>query len=106
MAYVPQVVAHHHASKLRAADLRRRHGIRNTLWFTWLRRPLRSAVVRTVLLVRRLPRDRVTVQGLGDAVRGVPWVLRERAVVPPHVERGYRKLEDMQLDGGARRYVS
>lgn len=106
MSYVPQVVAHHHASPLRDAHLRRRHGIRNTLWFTWLRRPLPSAAVRTARLLRRLPRDRVTAQGLGDAIRGLPWVLRERNPVPAGVERGYRQLEDMQLNGTARNYVS
>ncbi|HET7328436.1 MAG TPA: glycosyltransferase [Nocardioidaceae bacterium] len=106
MAYVPDVVAHHHASQQRDAHLRRRHGIRNSLWFTWLRRPLPSAVRRTARMLVRLPRDRVTVLGVGDALRGLPWVVRERRVVPPHLERGYRQLEDMQLDGKARRYVS
>lgn len=106
MAYVPDVVAHHYASRIRDSHLRRRHGIRNTLWFTWLRRPLWHAVLRTFRLLRRLPRDRVTAQGVGDAVRGLPWVIRERNPVPAHIERGYRQLEDMQLNGGARRYVS
>jgi N-acetylglucosaminyl-diphospho-decaprenol L-rhamnosyltransferase len=106
MAYVPEVVAHHQASKARDAHLRRRQGIRNTLWFTWLRRPWPSALRRTVRLLRALPRDRVTVAGVLDAVRGAPWVLRERHVVPPHVEQGYRSLEEMQLRSQARRYVS
>lgn len=106
MTYVPEIVAHHHASRNRDSHLRRRHGIRNTLWFTWLRRPLPSAALRTVRLLRRLPRDRVTASGVGDAVRGLPWVLRERRPVPAHLERGYRQLEDMQLNGGARKYVS
>ncbi|OBI23248.1 glycosyl transferase [Mycobacterium sp. E2462] len=106
MSYVPEIVAHHHASRLRDAHLRRRHGIRNTLWFTWLRRPLPSATLRTARLLRRLPRDRVTALGVVDAIRGVPWVLRERNPVPPHVERGYRLLEDSQLNGKARNYVS
>jgi N-acetylglucosaminyl-diphospho-decaprenol L-rhamnosyltransferase len=106
MAYAPDVVAHHQASKARDAHLRRRHGIRNTLWFTWLRRPWPSALRRTVRLLRTLPRDRVTVAGVLDAVRGAPWVLRERHVVPPQVEQGYRSLEEMQLRSEARRYVS
>lgn len=106
MSYVPELVAHHRASRLRDAHLRRRHGIRNTLWFTWLRRPLPSAAVRTARLLRRLPRDRVTAQGVGDAIRGLPWVLRERDPVPAYVERGYRRLEEMQLNGTARNYVS
>jgi GT2 family glycosyltransferase len=106
MTYVPEVVAHHHASRLRDPHLRRRHGIRNTLWFTWLRRPLPSAALLTVRLLQRLPRDRVTARGVGDALRGLPWVVRERKPVPAHMERGYRLLEDMQLNGGARKYVS
>lgn len=106
MVYVPDVVAHHHASTARDSHLRRRHGIRNTLWFTWLRRPLPSAVRRTARLATRVPRDRITAYAVADALRGAPWVWRERHVVPDHVERGYQQLEDMQLNGGARRYVS
>jgi hypothetical protein len=33
-------------------------------------------------------------------------VVRERHPVPAVMERGYRLLEDMQLNGGARKYVS
>ncbi len=106
LAYVPEVVAHHHASVLRDAHLRRRHGIRNTLWFTWLRRPLRSALRRTVRLLRGLPRDRVTAHALLEAAGGIPWVLRERDPVPPGVEAGYQLLETSQLTSKARRYVS
>jgi N-acetylglucosaminyl-diphospho-decaprenol L-rhamnosyltransferase len=106
LAYVPEVVAHHHASKLRDADLRRRHGIRNTLWFTWLRRPLTSSLRRTVRLLRRLPRDRVSAYGVLEAIGGAVWVLRERDVVPAHIEEGYRLLEESQLNSNARRYVS
>jgi N-acetylglucosaminyl-diphospho-decaprenol L-rhamnosyltransferase len=106
MSYVPDVLTHHRASRQRDPHLRRRHGIRNTLWFTWLRRPLPSAAVRTVRLLRRLPRDRVSAQGIGDALRGLPWVPRGRDPVPGYLERGYRQLEEMQLNGGARKYVS
>jgi N-acetylglucosaminyl-diphospho-decaprenol L-rhamnosyltransferase len=106
LAYVPEVVAHHLPSTVRDAHLRRRHGIRNTLWFTWLRRPASSAVRRTLRLLVRLPRDRVTALGVVDALAGLGWVLRERRVVPRHVESGYRLLEEMQLDSKARKYVS
>jgi hypothetical protein len=83
------------------ARLRRRRGIRNALWFTWLRRPALSAVMRTIGLVRRLPRDKTTLAALTDALRGVPWVLRERAVVPPHIERRYRDLDGRRRHGDA-----
>lgn len=106
MLYVPDVAAHHRASKARDSHLRRRHGIRSTLWFAWLRRPLRGALWRTARLTTRLPRDGVTAYAVLDAIRGAPSVVRERRVVPEHLERGYRQLEDMQLNGAARRYVS
>ena len=106
LAYVPEVVAHHAPSPARDAHRRRSDGIRNTLWFTWLRRPAGSALVHTLRLARRFPPDTVTARGLIAALRGVPWVLRSRRVVPPHVEEGYRRLAVQQLDGGSRRYVS
>lgn len=106
MAYVPEIVVHHQPSRARDPHLRRQHGIRNTLWFTWLRRPLSSALLRTVRLVASLPRDAVTRRGLAEAVRGLPWVLAQRRPVPPKVEAGYRLLDDMQRRSTARRYVS
>ncbi|WP_127783590.1 glycosyltransferase [Rhodococcus sp. X156] len=106
MAYVPELVCHHHPSRARDPHLRRRHGIRNTLWFTWLRRPLPSAVRRTLYLARTVPRDRLSVAGFAEAVRGLPWVLAERRVVAPELEQGYRLLEQMQRGSTTRRYVS
>jgi GT2 family glycosyltransferase len=106
LTYVPEIVVHHRASEARDPHLRRRHGIRNTLWFTWLRRPFRSALRRTVALVRTLPRDGITLGGLIDAVAGAPWVLRQRRVLPPHVEAGLQLLDESQLHSKARRYIS
>ncbi|MCW2667091.1 MAG: glycosyltransferase [Frankiales bacterium] len=106
MAYVDELVVHHQPSKARDAHLRRRNGIRNTLWFGWLRRPLPSAAVRTARLFRKVPKDRISLLGVLDALAGLPWVLRHRRVVPPHVEAGYRLLDDMQMRSTARRYVS
>ncbi|WP_316043553.1 glycosyltransferase family 2 protein [Actinomadura sp. CNU-125] len=57
LCYAADVVVHHAPSPLREAHLRRRHGIRNTLWFTWLRRPLPAAARRTAGLLRTLPRE-------------------------------------------------
>ena len=94
------------ASRVRDPHRRRHDGIRNTLWTTWLRRPVRPALRRTLHLLRTVPRDRTTTSALLDAVRGLPWVLRERRVLPPHAEARFAALEAAQRSSTARRYVS
>jgi GT2 family glycosyltransferase len=106
LCYLPALTVHHQASRARDPHRRRRDGIRNTLWTTWLRRPLRPALRRTVHLLRTVPRDRVTGRGLLEAVGGIPWVLRERRVLPPHAEARFAALEEAQRRSTARRYVS
>ena len=106
LVHLPDVVVHHQASTVRDPHLRRRHGLRNTLWFIWLRRPLRAALRRTRDVVGAAPRDRVTALALLDALRGAPWVLRERRPLPERVERRFRALEESQRASAARRYVS
>ncbi|HEU5355808.1 MAG TPA: hypothetical protein VFU65_15155 [Actinocrinis sp.] len=81
------------------------HGIRNTLWTTWLRRPPASALRRTAWLAGSVPRDRTSAEAVLRALRGLPWVLRERRVVPKKVEANLRLLEAPQRDSSARRYV-
>jgi len=97
MSYVPEVIAHHCPPPHDGRPERRETGIRNTLWTTWLRRPARAAARRTARQLIRLPRDRHTARALVLAVRGVPWLARERAVLPPPIERRVRMLEDAQL---------
>ena len=106
LCYAEDVVAHHAPSALREPHVRRRHGIRNTLWFTWLRRPPRSALRRTGRLLLTVPRDKITAMALAEAVAGLPWVLRERRPVPSEVEARLRALEEPQRRSRARRYVS
>lgn len=105
LVYADDVVVHHQASQLRDARLRRRHGIRNTLWFAWLRRPAGRAALRTLRMAGSVPRDKTSLLAFAEAVAGLPWVLRERRVLPPRVEHGLRLLERPQLASTARRYV-
>jgi GT2 family glycosyltransferase len=86
LAYVPQVVAHHHPSDQRDEQRRRRVVTRNALWSVWLRRRARGAARQTWRLVRGSVGDPAGRAGIGDAVRGLPWVLRERRPVPAHLE--------------------
>ncbi|MDK3256478.1 glycosyltransferase family 2 protein [Blastococcus capsensis] len=106
LCYLPALTVHHQASTARDPHRRRADGIRNTLWTTWLRRPFRPALRRTLHLLRTVPRDRVTLRGLLQAARGLPWVLRERRVLPPHAEARFAALEAAQQKSSARRYVS
>jgi GT2 family glycosyltransferase len=105
LCYLPSLVVHHRASVLRDSRLRRRVGLRNTLWFTWLRRPVPAAARRTLVLARTVPHDRVSALAALDALRGLPWVLRERRVLPPHAEARFAALEHAQATSTARRYV-
>jgi GT2 family glycosyltransferase len=106
ICYLADVTVHHRPSRLRDAHRRRRDGIRNTLWFIWLRRPWRAAWRRTWQVVRTLPRDRVSAAGIASAVQGLPWVLRDRRPLPPATERRFLALEYAQAHSAARRYVS
>ncbi|WP_433793782.1 hypothetical protein [Actinoplanes sp. CA-252034] len=96
---------HHRASKLRDSTHRRRVGLRNTLWFTWLRRPLVPAVRRTLFLARTVPRDRASLLGAVDAVRGLSWLLADRRPRPAVVEARLGRLDEAQRRSTARRYV-
>ena len=105
LCYLSTLTVHHQASTLRDPSRRRRDGLRNTLWFTWLRRPVRPALRRTVHLARTVPRDRTSVAAFGDALLGTPWVLASRRRVPPRVEARLASLDRAQRDSRARRYV-
>lgn len=105
MCWIPDMVIHHAPSGKRDSTRRRGLGIRNTLWTLWLRRPIRSAVRRSAVVLRSAPADRATAAAVLETLRGLPWVLRERKVVPPQVEEGLVRLEESQRRSPARRYV-
>ncbi|MET9292320.1 glycosyltransferase [Streptomyces sp. NPDC003077] len=105
LTYAEHLTIHHRPSPHRDARLRRRHGIRNTLWFTWLRRPVPAAVRRTAHLAATVPRDGTSARAFADAAAGLPWVLRERRPLPRAVEHRLRLLEAPQKASTARRYV-
>ncbi|MGW0085010.1 glycosyltransferase family 2 protein [Streptomyces sp. NPDC003393] len=105
LTYAEQLTIHHRPSAVRDSTRRRRDGIRNTLWFTWLRRPAGPALRRTLHLARTVPRDRASLRAFAAAAAALPWVLRERRVLPPEVEGRLRLLEDSQRRSRARRYT-
>jgi GT2 family glycosyltransferase len=105
MCWAEDVIVHHAPSTSRDPRHRRRLGIRNTLWTLWLRRPVPSALSRTVEVIRSAPPDVATARAVLAALGGLPWVLRNRRVVPAGVEAGLRSLRESQRTSAARRYV-
>jgi GT2 family glycosyltransferase len=94
LAYLPEVVAHHHPPPRPDTAGRRRRQARNSLWLTWLRRPLPGALRHTARLFHSALSDPAVARGLADAVAGGSWVFRERRPVGHDVEWGLRALGD------------
>ncbi len=106
LCYAEDVVVHHEPSRLRDPHARRRHGIRNTLWFTWLRRRCRSRPAAPPGCCARCRATASPAGALAEAAAGLGWVARERRTLPPDVEERLRALETSQRESTARRYVS
>ena len=92
LAYVDEVVAHHHPSPSRDPSGRRRVQVRNALWSTWLRRPLGGAARQTAHLAALALHQRGASSGLLLAILGLPWVLRERRTISEELEAALRTL--------------
>ncbi|MFD8804195.1 glycosyltransferase family 2 protein [Streptomyces sp. NPDC059597] len=105
LSYLEDLTVHHAASVLRDSTGRRVLGLRNTLWFTWLRRPLRPALGRTLQLLATVPWDLPSARAVGHALAGLPWVLRQRDPVPPELERRLMTLQRARRGSTARDYV-
>lgn len=105
LVFGEDLTLHHAPSTLRDPTGRRANGIRNTLWFTWLRRPPGAVARRSWQVLSSVPRDAASARAVLRALAGVPWVLRERRVVPAPVEARLRALEHAQRTSRARRYV-
>lgn len=92
LCYVDGVVAYHHPSKSRDPAHRRRVVTRNALWTSWLRHPRRELSREMRAAVAAGMRDPAARRGIVDAVAGLPWVVRERKLVPAHVQADVRTL--------------
>lgn len=105
LTYAEEVRVRHAPSRHRDATRRRVHGLRNTLWFSWLRRPAPAALRRTVHLARTVPHDTASLRAFARAAAGLPWVLRERRPVTGRAAETLLLLEEAQRRSAARRYV-
>jgi GT2 family glycosyltransferase len=60
---------------------------RNRLWTAWLRRSPAGVAALTLAAARLALHDGVALQALLAALRGLPWIVRERRCVNARVER-------------------
>ena len=86
MVYRADVVTHHHPSPARAQTERQVMHVRNRLWVAWLRLSPRNAWRETRVVLRDAARGGVLAPVLRGALAGLPWALRQRRVLPPHVQ--------------------
>ena len=90
LAYVDEVVAHHHPSPARDGVARRARAARNHLLTTVLRRPW-PVVLRAA--GDDLLRGRAGWLAVAETLRVLPTALARRAAVPPEVEAARRLLD-------------
>ncbi len=92
LVYRSDVIAYHHPDVTVPRPGRRRLQARNALWSVWLRRPLTRVVQHTMRFIAVATRDAEARLGKLDALMGLPWVLRNRRVVPRQLECSLRLL--------------
>lgn len=88
----------HHWPRVSGGDAGPRPGrtattVRNDLWSAWLRRPTRSLPSATLRALADGGPGWQTARGAGAALRGLPWVLRERRPHGAEIEAAMRRLE-------------
>jgi len=93
LRYVERVVAHHHPFPTRDPSRRRQIQARNALWFAWLRRRPRVAISRTLAALSAALHDSAMRSALAEALRGLPWIVRERRAAPAALEASLARLE-------------
>lgn len=89
LRYVEDLVVHHHPSPARDPARREASEVAHRLWTAWMRRPLPACVAETLVMASW---GRAGLAARAHALRGIPWCLRRRRVVPPEVESQIRVL--------------
>jgi N-acetylglucosaminyl-diphospho-decaprenol L-rhamnosyltransferase len=93
--YDPAVVVHHWpcSDGVGARPGRAARMVRNDLWSAWLRRPPWAVPAATRRALSDGGAGWETLRGAGAALRGLPWILRERRPHSREVEAAMRVLE-------------
>jgi GT2 family glycosyltransferase len=82
ISYVPQLTVHHYPSTQRDSALRRRLLRRNALWLAWMRLPAGMMLADTLRACLAGLHSRDDALGVLAALRGLPWALTRRKVIP------------------------
>jgi len=98
VTYAADVVVRHQPHPRSDHTRRATMQLRNDLWCVWLRYGRRAAWRETMAVVRRARRDPRQRAALHGALRGLPWILRQRRPVSPDVAELVR-LCDAQARG-------
>jgi GT2 family glycosyltransferase len=98
MVYLDHIIARHDPSPARDRTRRQVQEVRNALWSAWLRRPASSAWNLTWRLLRASWANWPRLKGLLEAMRGLPWVLRQRDPIPAWVEEQVQRTEASFFD--------
>ncbi len=93
LAYVDDVVAHHHPSPERNQSRRQELEVRNAVLSAWMRRPLGPALSITARALASGWSEPAARQGLRTAFRKLPAALARRQVVDRALEQRVRLLE-------------
>ncbi|MBV9269609.1 MAG: hypothetical protein JO165_00840 [Candidatus Eremiobacteraeota bacterium] len=97
--YCGDVVLYHFPSSLsRMPSERRRLVLRNRLWTIWLRYSVAGVLRATRSYVQRSARDPIVRSALYDAIRGLPWIVRERRPVPRELQQRVETLAISPFD--------
>lgn len=91
--YLDASVVRHWPSAARDAHARRRLLRRNALWVAWLRRRLPVALRATAGALREAHREADLGPLVATTLAVLPWLVRQRRVVPDGVERVLATLE-------------
>jgi GT2 family glycosyltransferase len=97
MAYAADVVAHHHPSSLRRSRHRQMLLASNRIRIAWLRLSAAAAWQESVAALREARARSLALPVLWRVLRGLPWMLARRRVVPPAVEQMYRTVHATPL---------
>jgi N-acetylglucosaminyl-diphospho-decaprenol L-rhamnosyltransferase len=93
LVYAPELVVHHHPSRLRDPAARQRIAARNDLWTAWGCRPAAAALRATARELGRAVRHADRRRGILQATRGAPAVLRARRVAGPRTAAELDRLD-------------